>query len=157
MRRPLFITELAAQPFPLGLIGHILHGHKAFLQTICFQDNEVGDSANATLAYQNKIVHPVNRMLERNHKPLRLCSISVDPGRHHTVQIHFQRKNKGLWTDDSVRLSLFLVSKKAMAMERKAEEEGEDYQVVAPRRGVTPVKRPKNRKRRAKKTRAAGA
>jgi hypothetical protein len=149
MRRPLYITELAAQPFPLGLIGHILQDHKAFLQTVCFQDNEMGDAANATESYRTKIVRPVNDLLKRNMKNLRLGSIEVDHGRHHTVTIRFSYKPKAakLWVDDAVRLSLFLASKKSMAMERKAEEDGEEFTVVAPRRGVAPVKRAKNRKR----------
>jgi hypothetical protein len=153
MRRPLFITELAAQPFPFGLIGHILQGHRSFLQTICFQDNEVGDSADAVKLFDHKIVEPVNRVLDRNKKPLRLCSISVDSGRHHTVHVQFQHRVGRSWRDDMVRLSLFQVSKKAIAMERKAEEEGEEFTVVAPRRGVAPVKRPKNRKRGLQKAR----
>ncbi|MFA6132433.1 MAG: hypothetical protein WC869_00300 [Phycisphaerae bacterium] len=149
MRRPLYITELAAQPFPLGLIGHLLQEHKSFLQTICFQDNELGDSAHATEAYNTKIVLPLNHQLERNGKPLRLSTIEVDHGRHHTVKISYQARINGSgWTEDSVRLSLFLVSKKSIAMERKAEEDGEEFTVVAPRRGAVVTKRPKNRKRK---------
>jgi hypothetical protein len=147
MRRPLYFTEMAAQPFPLGLLGCVLQGYKEVLQTFCFLDNEVGDSAGAATAYQTKVVLPVNKLLKHNRKPLCLCSIGVDHSRHHTVEIKFGVRTKARkWEYDTARLSLFLASKKSIAMERKAEEDGEEFTVVAPRRGVVPVKRPKNRK-----------
>jgi hypothetical protein len=151
MRRPLYITELAAQPFPLGLIGHLMLPHQEFLRTICFADNERGDAANASAAYAFKIVGPVNRLLSRNRKNLRLSSINVDHSRHHTVEVRYQVSSGLQWEDGAVGLSLFLASKKAIAMERKADEDGEDYAVVAPRRGVQQTKRPKNRPRRKAK------
>lgn len=159
MRRPLYFTELAAQPFPLGLLGCVLQDHKEILQTFCFLDNESGDSARAAAVYQTKVVDPVNKQLQRNRKPLRLFAIEVDHSRHHTVEVKFGVRvwaGKWTWAPDTARLSLFLASKKSIAMERKAEEDGEEFTVVAPRRGVTPVKRPKNRKWK-KKAKAASA
>lgn len=149
MRRPLYFTELAAQPFPLGLVGNVLTEHKELLRTFCFQDNEMGDGANATEAYRTKIVRPVNDLLAHGKKNLRLRSINVDHERHHTVMIAFSYKPAALkqWVDDEARLSLFQASKKSMAMERKAEADGEEFTVVSPRRGRVPVKRPKNRKK----------
>lgn len=149
MRRPLYFTELAAQPFPLGLIGHVLADHKELLRTFCFQDNETGDGANATEVYRTKIVRPVNDLLARGKKNLRLHAIDVNHERHHTVTVKFSYKPAAAkrWVDDEARLSLFLASKKSMAMERKAEADGEEFTVVSPRRGRVPIKRPKNRKK----------
>ncbi len=159
MRRPLYITELAAQPFPLGLVGHMMLPHQEFLRTICFADNEVGDAAHASEAYDVKIVRPVNALLHRSGKRLRLSSIHVDHSRHHTVEIHYQTKNGIRWEEGAVGLSLFLASKKALAMERKAEEEGEEYEVATPRRGTStaPKKVTGRGRRRRRKTMKARA
>lgn len=154
MRRPLYIKELAVQPFPLGLIGHQLLPFEEFLRTVCFADNERGDAAKATEAYYQKIVEPCNRLLLRNSKPLRLNSVSVEPSRHHTVCVRYQVRKGCLWVSDVVHVSLFLASKKAIAMERKADEEGEDYTIVAPRRGEKPPKKkPAARRKQQARTR----
>lgn len=155
MRRPLHITELAAQPFPLGLIGSLMQEHAAFLQDICFQDNEIGDRAQASDMYMKRVVRPVNVRLQRNGKALRLVSIDVDHSRHHTVKVEFQTRSGDDWQKDCVRMNLFMVSKKSIAMERKAEEDGEEFTIVAPRRGATPPKKTKKSRRKAAAVSAA--
>ena len=146
MHRPLYIKELAVLAFPLGLVGRMLLPHEALLRNICFADNEVGDIAKATEVCSNRIVRPSNDTMRRNGKPLKLISVSIEHSRHHTVCVRFAARQSNVWVEDTVNVSLFLASKKAMAMERKANEEGEDYTIVAPRRGVV-TKKPREKKR----------
>lgn len=149
MHRPLYIKELAVQPYPLGLLGHQLIPFEHFMRTVCFEDNERGDAARAAELFHRKIVEPSNRLLVRNSKPMRLTSILVEPSRHHTVCVRFQVRVDNLWVSDVAHVSLFLASKKAIAMERRANEEGEDYTTAAPRRGDGATKKKSPTRQRA--------
>ena len=144
-----------AYPYPYAVIGYLLKEHEDLLQTMCFYDNEIGDKAKANEAYALKVVPAMNDRLERSAHCLHIVSVQVQKSRHHTVDVVFQqgiRQNDEegsiLVVDGLARVSLFMPSKKALAMERKADADGEKIELTAPRRGESPGKSKRSTKNR---------
>jgi len=144
MPRPLSLPELRRQGSPLGLLAIAISRHTAMLKTLCFSDNERGSEAKVDHILKNRVVTAVNRELGRGGKMLRLLSLTVNPTRHHHLEMQYTHKvpvdplvpdTLHVVVAEPLSFALFEPSKKAQAMERKALEDGEEREFAAPRRG----------------------
>jgi hypothetical protein len=139
------VQDLVGRPFPEGYLAYLLVNQLPVLRTICFEDNEKGDAAHAQDWIARRVIPACNSIAHRGGHLFRIASIDISSARHHHIIV---KALVGL-EEKVYGLDLYPPSRKVLAAERKAEEEGSQIEKAAPRRGVAAKKKKKKRKTKA--------
>jgi hypothetical protein len=145
----MYLLDMISSSYPVGLISRVLSRHLDRIQTLCFLDNEFGQSPEACETIRRHILVPSNLLLRRGGKKVSILAVGVCDKENHRVLVRYH-------VHGSDGTSYFVASlfpesarQKAARKEREEARKSGQLSVGSPNRGKGRAKVEKKKRRKA--------
>lgn len=155
------LKAMATGEYPLGVIASLFRQHLAPLRTMCFLDNEYGDTADRSRVL-SAAAHTLSHMrhaLTRSGKPVRVTALQPSPSMQHHVEVDIEWRQGAVWRKRSIKVNLYIPNASVPQADEEQEEgitaSGPRFSmtrlkgVARPRRGGDRVRRRQKARRKA--------